>query len=85
MLILNYHISNIVVATKMASDSELPDTPPAAEAEAEQATEKPGKRNACNNHHYTVSTDNYALTSHFSYRVNDIQEQKVETDRASEA
>ena len=38
----------------MTSDSELPETPPAAEAEAEQATEKPGKRNACNNHLYTV-------------------------------
>lgn len=43
----------------MTSNSDLPETPPAAEAEAdsEPATEKPGKRNACNIHHYTVSTN----------------------------
>lgn len=45
----------LTVATKMTSDSELPETPPAAEAEAKQATEKPGKRNACNIHHYALS------------------------------
>lgn len=43
----------------MTPDPELPETPPAGEAEAEeeQATEKPGKRNACNTHYYQHIAD----------------------------